>query len=303
MSEIFTAVIAEIEARGERGGGVSGASTGFRDLDNMTDGLKKGELIVLAGRPSMGKTAFALNIAEQVAMNGVPTLIFSMEMGDTQLVTRSLASIGEIDGKRLASGRLDDDEWGRVVDAGTKLYSMPMVVDESPNLSVAQMRARARRQKHRGGLGLVVIDYLQLMSGKGSNRNEELGDITRSLKLMARDLDVPVIALSQLSRKVEERSDKRPLLSDLRESGSIEQDADIVLMIYRDEYYNDESRLKGFAEVLVRKNRMGEVGGIHLVFQPQYSRFRDADQSAVAALCAPERDVQPRRAHRGGLQP
>ena len=209
-------------------------------------------------------------------------LVFSLEMGDTQLVTRSLSSIGGIDGKALASGRMGDDDWDKVTAAMGRLHEAPLFIDQSASLSVGQMRARARRQKRKSGLALVVIDYLQLMRGQGNNRNEQLGDITRSLKLMARDLDVPVICLSQLSRECERRTDKRPMLSDLRESGSIEQDADVVAMMYRDDYYDAGSPYRGIAECLIRKNRMGACGDVKLAFQPEFSRFRDLEINELA---------------------
>lgn len=283
IGDVLRKTIEQIEARFMRDGDISGLPTGLSDMDAKLDGLHEGELVIVAGRPSMGKTAFALNIAENVAVDQKKSvLVFSLEMGDTQLATRSLSSLGGINGKSLASGRMEDEEWDRVTVAMGKLHEAPLIIDETPSLSVNQMMARARRQKRKTGLSLVVIDYLQLMRGHGNNRNEELGDITRSLKLMARDLNIPVICLSQLSRKCEERADKRPMLSDLRESGAIEQDADVVLMMYRDDYYNPESEYAGFAEVLIRKNRMGECGDVKLIFQAEYSRFRDADQAAIA---------------------
>ncbi len=282
MTAVLGKVVERIEDRMNRGGGTSGLPTGFADVDHLLDGLKPGDLIIIAGRPSMGKSAFALNIAENVATAGTPTLIFSLEMSDEQLAQRSLSSLGSIETTKLAAGRMSDEDWERVSAALGRLHEAPLIIDQSASLGVAQMHARARRQKRKGGLGLVVIDYLQLMTGQGQNRNEELSAITRSLKLMARDLKVPVIVLSQLSRKVEERADKRPMLSDLRESGAIEQDADEVLMLYRDDYYNPGSPWKGIAECLVRKNRMGACGDVKLIFQPEFSRFRDADSTAIA---------------------
>ncbi len=274
-----------------------GVNTGFHNLDVLLDGMKAGDLIIVAGRPSMGKTAFALNIAETVALSGTPTLVFSFEMGDQQLAQRTLSSVSGVHGGRLASGDMSEEEWDRVGAALSKLKTAPLVIDQNVNLSPAQMRARARRMKVHGGLGLIVIDYLQLMRGTGNNRNEELGDITRSLKLMARDLKVPVICLSQLSRKVEERTDKRPMLSDLRESGSIEQDADSVMMVYRDDYYDPDSDWKGVAEILVRKNRMGACGDAKLIFRAECSRFENADMGAIAEIAsrAPTKQVSRRR--------
>jgi replicative DNA helicase len=300
MTAILGKVVNSIEERMNRGGDISGLPTGFADVDRMLDGLKPGDLIIIAGRPSMGKSAFALNIAENVATAGTPTLIFSLEMSDEQLAQRSLSSLGGIDTTKLASGRMGDEDWDRVTAALGKLHDAPLVIDQSASLSVAQMHARARRQKRKDGLGLIVIDYLQLMSGQGNTRNEELSAITRGLKLMARNLAVPVIVLSQLSRKVEERSDKRPMLSDLRESGAIEQDADMVLMLYRDDYYNPDSPWKGIAECLVKKNRMGAVGDVKLIFQPEFSRFRDADRAAVAEIAARAREARSAK-RRGGF--
>lgn len=302
IGECLGTVIDAIEARMARGGAVSGLPTGYADIDLVLDGLKGGDLIIIAGRPSMGKTAFALNVAENVALSGIPALIFSMEMGRDQLVTRSLSSVGQIDSTALASGKLYNDDWDRITVAMGRLLQAPLIIDQSANLTTNQMRARARRQKRKGGLGLIVIDYLQLMSGQGNNRNEELGNITRNLKIMARELNVPVICLSQLSRKVEERADKRPMLSDLRESGSIEQDADVVMMLYRDEYYNPDSMFKGLAEVLVRKNRMGACKDACLVFQPEFSRFRNADPYAVKQLMDQAAEASPKIRIRRGFK-
>lgn len=284
VREILGRVVDQIQERFDRGGAISGLETGFIDLDDKLDGLKPGDLVIVAGRPSMGKTAIAINIAENVAIAGHPAMVFSLEMTDTQLIQRTLSSTAEINGKALASGRLNDEHWDRMTGALSKLHEAPLWIDQSPNLSVAQMLARARRTKRKEGrLALVVVDYLQLMTAEGNNRNEVLGTITRGLKLMARDLGCPVICLSQLSRECEKRADKRPMLADLRESGAIEQDADVVVMMYRDDYYTSESPYKGLAECLIRKNRMGEVGDVRLVFQPEYSRFRDADPAAIAA--------------------
>jgi replicative DNA helicase len=299
MTSILGKVVDRIEDRMNHGGGVSGLPTGFADLDRVLDGLKPGDLIIIAGRPSMGKTAFALNIAENIATAGTSTLVFSLEMVDEQLALRTLSSLGGIETTRLASGRLHDEDWERMSVALGKLHDAPLVIDPSVNLSVAQMQARARRQKRKGGLGLIVIDYLQLMNGQGNTRNEELSAITRSLKLMARDLAVPVICLSQLSRKVEDRSDKRPMLADLRESGAIEQDADQVLMLYRDDYYTPGSPWKGIAECLIRKNRNGACNDIKLIFQPEFSRFRDADPAAIDEVHRRSRESKPIKNRKG----
>lgn len=301
MSELLGAVVNAIDARRERGGAVSGLPTGFSDLDEKLDGLKAGDLIILAGRPSMGKSALALNIAENVALAGKPVMVFSLEMSDAQLITRALSSVGRINSKTLASGRLTDDDWDRVTNAMGRLHVAPLIIDQTPALSAGQMRARARRQKRRGGLALIVIDYLQLMRGQGENRHQELSAITKALKAMAKDLGVPVVCLSQLSRKVEDRTDKRPMMSDLRESGAIEEDADVVAMVYRDEYYRPDSNFSGLAEILIRKNRMGECGDIRMVFQPEYSRFGDADRGAIAQAMQQEAQSRPRRGKERGF--
>lgn len=276
--------------------GVSGLATGFPDIDEKTNGFQNGDLIILAGRPSMGKSAIALNIAENVALDGNPVLVFSLEMSDEQLGQRTLASVGSINSRALRSGRMNDDDWGRMKTALGKLHAAPLYIDETPSISVSQMAAKARRlSKKVGGIRLIVIDYLQLMEAEGQNRNDELGIITRRLKLMAKDLNCPVICLSQLSRKVEERGDKRPILSDLRESGAIEQDADVVMMMYRDDYYNENSAWKGMAEVLFRKQRMGETGTVHLVFRKEYSRFGSASSDCLDQCRQNEKASRPTR--------
>lgn len=301
ISALLGEVVNDIEERMLKGGAISGLSTGFTDLDDMLDGLKAGDLIILAGRPSMGKSALALNIAENVALDDKPVMVFSLEMSDKQLIKRSLSSVGRINNKVLDSGRLTDDDWTKVTNAMGRLHRAPLIIDQTPALSAGQMRARARRQKRKGGLSLIVIDYLQLMSGKGENRHQELSAITKALKAMAKDLSVPVVCLSQLSRKVEDRGDKRPMMSDLRESGAIEEDADVVAMLYRDEYYRPESNFRGLAEVLIRKNRMGQCGDIRMVFQPEYSRFGDADHGAVAQAMQQEHQSRPRRGKERGF--
>lgn len=302
---ILSDVLSDIEARVERGGALHGLPTGLAGIDAALSGLQAGDLIIIAGRPSMGKTALALNIAENVAMAGKTALVFSLEMGEKQIVERSIASLSGVELSVLRSGQLTQEHYDRMFSASARLASAKLLIDESPALSVSQMRGRARRVKRLHGLDLIVIDYLQLMGGTPSaqsNRNEEISQLTRGLKLMARDLGVPLILLSQLSRKVEERTSKRPMLSDLRDSGSIEQDADIVAFVYRDEYYNPDSPYKGLAEVLIRKHRMGELADIPMVFQGQFSRFRDADPGSVQAAHEAARVTQQprRRASRGG---
>jgi replicative DNA helicase len=284
IGSVLGAVIDDLQTRFDAGAAIAGMATGFADLDRKLSGLHPGDLVILAGRPGMAKTALALNIAENVATAGKTALVFSLEMGDKQLATRSLASLGGIPMERLRNGRLIDGDWDGITAALGKLHEAPLVIDESGSLTVTQMTARARRVARRQGLSLVVIDYLQLMRGEGNNRNEELGDLTRRLKLMAKDLGVPVILLSQLSREVEKRTNKRPMMSDLRESGAIEQDADVILMVYRDEYYNPGSPDAGTAEVLIAKHRMGATGEVRLAFQGEYSRFRDLAMDELSRI-------------------
>lgn len=284
IGALLGAVIDDMETRSASGSSIAGLSTGFIDLDRKLSGLHSGDLIILAGRPAMGKTALALNIAENVATAGKPALVFSLEMSDKQLATRSVASLGSVSMERMLNGRLLDSDWDGITAALGRLHEAPLIIDESGGLTVTQMTARARRVMRRQGLALIVIDYLQLMRGEGNNRNEELGDLTRRLKLMAKELRVPVIVLSQLSRKVEERTNKRPLMSDLRESGAIEQDADLILMVYRDEYYNAGSPDAGTAEVLITKHRMGATGEVRLTFQGEFSRFRDLATDDLARI-------------------
>ena len=259
---------------------VTGVRTGFYDMDRNTAGLQPGDLIILAARPSMGKTAFALNIAENVSVNeGLPVVVFSMEMGAAQLALRMVGSQGRIDQQHLRTGRLDNDEWGRLTEAVERLSKSSVFIDETPALTGPELRARARRQARQcGQLGLIVIDYLQLMSGSGGdneNRATEIGEISRGLKALAKELHCPVIALSQLNRSVETRPDKRPMMSDLRESGAIEQDADIIMFIYRDEYYNKESKEPGVAEIIIAKQRNGPVGTTKLAFLRQWTKFEN----------------------------
>ncbi len=259
---------------------VTGVPTGFTDLDIRTAGLQPGDLIIVAGRPSMGKTAFAINIAEHVAMHpsvSLPVAIFSMEMSSSQLAMRMLSSLGKVDAHKLRTGRLNDEEWSQLTDAMGRLHEAKIHVDETPALNALEVRARARRLKREySKLGLVVVDYLQLMSAtsQGENRATEISEISRSLKALAKELEVPVIALSQLSRAVEQRNDRRPMMSDLRESGAIEQDADVILFIYRDEvYFPDKEEAKGRAEVIIGKQRNGPIGRVDLTFLGRYTRF------------------------------
>jgi replicative DNA helicase len=259
---------------------ITGVPTGFHDLDKMTSGLQPGDMIVVAGRPSMGKTAFALNIAEYVGVEmRLPVAVFSLEMSGPQIATRMLSSIGRLDQQKARSGRLSDDDWDKMTVALGKLHDAPIHIDETGAINATDLRARARRlHRQCGKLGLIVIDYLQLMTGSAGaseNRATEISEISRSIKALAKELQVPVIALSQLSRKVEERNDKRPLMSDLRESGAIEQDADIILMMYREEYYKQDTPDKGIAEVIIGKHRNGPTGTVKLTFLGEYTKFEN----------------------------
>ena len=259
---------------------ITGVPTGFNDLDSKTAGLQPGDLVIIAGRPSMGKTAFALNIAEHVALHpsiSMPVAIFSMEMSSSQLAMRMLSSIGKVDAHKLRTGRLADEEWSQLTESMGRLHEAKIHVDETPALNSLEVRARARRLKREySKLGLIIVDYLQLMSAhsQGENRATEISEISRSLKALAKELDVPVIALSQLSRAVEQRNDRRPMMSDLRESGAIEQDADLILFIYRDEVYSpDKEEAKGRAEIIIGKQRNGPIGRVDLTFLGRFTRF------------------------------
>jgi replicative DNA helicase len=279
MDTLVVALLDRVQEMADNPNDITGVPTGFYDLDRMTSGLQPGDLVVLAARPSMGKTAFAINIAEHVALNeGLPVAVFSMEMGASQLAVRVVGSIGRIDQGHLRSGKLTDDEWPRLTEAIEKLRTVSLHIDETPGLTPSELRANARRLARQcGKLGLIVVDYLQLMSGSGGsggdNRATELGEISRGLKMLAKELQCPVIALSQLNRSVEQRTDKRPMMSDLRESGAIEQDADIIMFIYRDDYYNKESKDPGVAEIIIGKQRNGPTGTVRLTFLKNLTRF------------------------------
>jgi len=263
---------------------VTGVPTGYVDLDRMTSGLQPGDLVIIAGRPSMGKTSLALNIAEHVAIDqGLPVAVFSMEMGATQLAMRLVCSVGRLDQQRLRTGRLVDDDWPRLTSAIQKMQDAQMFIDETPALNALELRARARRLSRQcGRLGLIVVDYLQLMSASssGENRATEISEISRSLKALAKELDCPVIALSQLNRSLEQRPNKRPVMSDLRESGAIEQDADVIVFIYRDEVYNPDSTDKGVAEIIIGKQRNGPIGTVRLTFVGHYTKFENFTSGA-----------------------
>jgi replicative DNA helicase len=279
MDTLVVELLDRVQEMANNPNDITGVPTGFYDLDRMTSGLQPGDMVVLAARPSMGKTAFAINIAEHVALNeGLPVAVFSMEMGASQLAVRVVGSIGRIDQGHLRTGKLNDDEWPRLTEAIEKLRTVSLHIDETPGLTSSELRANARRLARQcGKLGLIVVDYLQLMSGSGGaggdNRATELGEISRGLKMLAKELQCPVIALSQLNRSVEQRTDKRPMMSDLRESGAIEQDADIIMFIYRDDYYNKDSKEPGVAEIIIGKQRNGPTGTVKLTFLKNLTRF------------------------------
>ena len=287
IQQLLTRVMERVELLYQRDNpsDITGVPTGYRDLDERTSGLQGGDLIIVAGRPSMGKTAFALNVAEHVAVeNRLPVAVFSMEMSGTQLAMRMLGSIGHLDQHKLRTGRLTDEDWNRLTNAVGKLHEAPIHIDESAALNALELRARARRlHRQYGKLGLIVIDYLQLMSASGDsedeNRATQISAMSRSLKALAKELDVPVVALSQLNRGLEQRPNKRPVMSDLRESGAIEQDADLILFIYRDEVYNDATPDKGIAEIIIGKQRNGPIGTVKLTFLGEYTRFENYAQS------------------------
>ena len=288
IEPLLKTVVARIDELYNRQGGsdITGIATGFIDLDKQTSGLQKGDLVIIAGRPSMGKTAMALNIAENVALaEGLPVVIFSMEMSGEQLAARLLGSVGRVDQSRMRTGKLQDDEWPRVTDAIARLSNTQILIDETGALSSLELRARARRiaRNFGGTLGLVVIDYLQLMSGSGSeNRATEISEISRSLKSLAKELQCPVVALSQLNRGLEQRPNKRPIMSDLRESGAIEQDADLIMFIYRDEVYHpDTTQDKGIAEIIIGKQRNGPSGTVRLSWQGPYTKFDNLAMGSV----------------------
>jgi replicative DNA helicase len=265
---------------------VTGIATGFTDLDRMTSGLQEGDLIVIAGRPSMGKSSLALNMSEHIALTlKMPVAVFSMEMGATQLAMRLMGSVGRLDQQKIRTGRLSNDDWERLSGALGKLNDAPIHIDETPALNALELRARARRlaRQYGGKLGAIVVDYLQLMQAisDGENRATEISEISRSMKALAKELKVPVLALSQLNRSLEQRPNKRPVMSDLRESGAIEQDADVILFIYRDEVYNEDSQDKGIAEIIISKQRNGPTGTVRLAFLGEYTRFENLASSGT----------------------
>jgi replicative DNA helicase len=279
IKELLTKAVDRIDLLFQQDSPLTGAPTGFSDFDDMTSGLQPSDLIIVAGRPSMGKTTFAMNMAEHVAIKAQrPVAVFSMEMPGEQLAMRMMSSLGRIDQHKIRTGRLDDDDWPRLTSAVGILAEAPLFIDDTPALTPTELRARARRlMREHQQLGLIVIDYLQLMQVPGSreNRATEISEISRSLKALAKELHVPVIALSQLNRSLEQRPNKRPVMSDLRESGAIEQDADVIVFIYRDEVYNEDSPDKGIAEIIIGKQRNGPIGTTKLTFLGQYTRFEN----------------------------
>lgn len=282
IRDIVFKSLESIEAAARNKGSVTGVSTGFYDLDYKTAGLQPSDLILIAARPSMGKTAFVLNIAEHVVLKGnVTTAIFSLEMSKDQLVKRIMAMHSKVDSQSIRTGELSDEDWLKLVESARMIGSSNLIIDDTSSISISELRSKCRKYKLEHNLGLVVIDYLQLMSGskKNESRQQEISEISRSLKGLARELNVPVVALSQLSRAVEQRPDKRPMLSDLRESGAIEQDADIVMFIYRDDYYNHDSEEAGISEIIIGKQRNGPTGTVKLAWQSQFTKFANLERN------------------------
>ena len=278
LKSLLTKAVDRIDMLFHSDSSLTGISTGFKDLDELTSGMQAADLVILAGRPSMGKTSLAINMAENAAVGeGKHVAIFSMEMPGEQLAMRMLSSLGRIDGHKIRTGKLDDDDWPRLMSAMTMLSEAPIFIDDTPGLSPIELRSRARRLKREHGLDMIIIDYLQLMESGASNENRatEISAITRSMKNLAKELSVPVVAMSQLNRSVENRPDKRPIMSDLRESGAIEQDADVIFFIYRDEVYNDDSPDKGTAEIIIGKQRNGPTGTVRLTFLGRYTKFEN----------------------------
>ncbi len=278
LKQILPEAVDRIDLLHQSDGDITGISTGYNEFDKLTAGLQGGELVIIAGRPSMGKTTLALNIAENAAIGGkVPTAIFSMEMPSQQLAFRMISSLGRVDQTHLRTGRFPDEDWSRINTAVQLMSEAPIFIDDSAGLSPTEIRARARRLHREHGLGLIVVDYLQLMQVPGSkeNRATEISEISRSLKALAKELSLPVIALSQLNRSVEQRTDKRPVMSDLRESGAIEQDADLIIFIYREEVYNQDTPRKGIADISIAKQRNGPIGDFPLTFVGRYTKFEN----------------------------
>ena len=282
IKQVVLNALEKIEKASKSKGTVTGIPTGFIDLDYKTSGLQPSDLILVAARPSMGKTAFVLNIAQYVAFHeNMCTAIFSLEMSKEQLVNRLFSLESRVDAQALRTGNLSDADWEKLIEGAGTIGNSELIIDDTPGISISEMRSKCRKYKLEHDLKLVIIDYLQLMSGSGKStdsRQQEISDISRSLKALARELSVPVIALSQLSRAVEQRPDHRPMLSDLRESGAIEQDADVVMFIYRDDYYNHDSDMKGISEIIIAKQRNGPIGTVNLVWLPQYTKFANMEK-------------------------
>ncbi|WP_051322194.1 replicative DNA helicase [Alicyclobacillus contaminans] len=285
ISEILEGTFEHLEQLYGSEGQLTGVPTGYSDLDRMTSGFQKSDLIIVAARPSVGKTAFVLNISQNIAVRaGLPVAIFSLEMSKEQLVQRMLCAEAYIDGHKMRTGQLDDEDWPKLSMGVSTLSNAPIYIDDSPGITIAEIRSKLRRLKMEVGLAFVAIDYLQLIRGRrssGESRQEEISEISRSLKQLARELEVPVVALAQLSRSVEQRQDKRPMLSDIRESGSIEQDADVVAFLYRDDYYDPESEKKNIIEIIIAKQRNGPVGKTELVFLKNYNKFVNLEKAHV----------------------
>ena len=281
IKDVVLQSLESIEVVAKNKGSVTGVSTGFIDLDYKTSGMQPSDFILIAARPSMGKTAFVLNLAEHMAVKQkVTTAIFSLEMSKDQLVKRMLAMNSRVDSQLIRTGNLKDDDWVKLIEGAREIGESKLILDDTPSISIAELRSKCRKYKLEHNLGIIMIDYLQLMSGggkKSESRQQEISDISRSLKALARELNVPVIALSQLSRAVEQRPDKRPMLSDLRESGAIEQDADVVMFVYRDDYYNKDSEDKGVAEIIIGKQRNGPTGTVKLKWQAELTRFANLE--------------------------
>ena len=282
IKDVLVESFAELEKLYNQKGKLSGISTGFIDLDYKTAGLHNSDLIIIAARPAMGKSAFAINIATNAAiMSNLPVAIFNLEMSKEQVGNRILCSEAMVDSNKVRTGQLDDDDWMKLASTLGRLSEAPIYIDDTPGISIMEVRAKCRKLKLEKNIGLVVIDYLQLVQGSGkknSSREQEISEISRSLKILAKELDIPVIALSQLSRGAEKRDDKRPMLSDLRESGAIEQDADIVMFLYRDDYYNENSEKKNIAEVILAKHRGGSTGTVDLAWMGSYTKFANLDK-------------------------
>ena len=277
IRQVALNVLERIEKASKNPGTVTGISTGFIDLDYKTSGMQPSDLVLIAARPSMGKTAFVLNLVDHVSVRkGQPCMIFSLEMSKEQLVNRMLAMESNVDSQKLRTGNLTDSDWDAVVEGIGVIGNSKLLIDDTPGISITELRSKCRKMKLEYGLSMIIIDYLQLMSGSGrsgDNRQQEISEISRSLKALAREMNAPVVALSQLSRACETRQDHRPMLSDLRESGAIEQDADVVMFLYRDDYYNKDTDTPNIAEVIIAKQRNGPIGTVNLLWQPEFTKF------------------------------